>query len=91
MINKYFSREIYALAFDLDGIQTNIRDGKEYTHGLENPIYQFDEFDRISIPTYIVSSGTGLYLYYLLRQPIPMFENIVEELEVLKKELTRMM
>ena len=89
--DSFFGREIYALAFDLDGIQTNIRDGKEYPHGLESLIYQFEELDRIPKPTYIVSSGTGLHLYYLLKQPIPMFENIIEQLEVLKKELTRMM
>ena len=86
-----FGREIYALAFDLDGIQTNIRDGKEYPHGLESLIYQFEELDRLPKPTYIASSGTGLHLYYLFKQPIPMFDNIVEQLEVLKKELTRMM
>ena len=86
-----FGREIYALAFDLDGIQTNIRDGKEYPYGLESLIYQFEELDRLPKPTYIASSGTGLHLYYLFKQPIPMFDNIVEQLEVLKKELTRMM
>lgn len=86
-----FGREIYALAFDLDGIQTNTRNGKEYPYGLESLIYQFEELDRLPKPTYIASSGTGLHLYYLFKQPIPMFDNIVEQLEVLKKELTRMM
>lgn len=86
-----FGREIYALVFDLDGIQTNTRNGKEYPYGLESLIYQFEELDRLPKPTYIASSGTGLHLYYLFKQPIPMFDNIVEQLEVLKKELTRMM
>ena len=36
-------------------------------------------------PTYLISSGTGLHLYYVFEKPIPMFKNIVEQLEKLKK------
>lgn len=85
------ARELYALTFDLDGVQTMIRDGKEYPYGLANLIHQIDDMEIIPKPTYIVSSGTGLHLYYVLEKPLPMFENIVEQLEILKKELTRMM
>ena len=85
------ARELYALTFDLDGVQTMIRDVKEYPYGLANLIHQIDDMEIIPKPTYIVSSGTGLHLYYVLEKPLPMFENIVEQLEILKKELTRMM
>lgn len=36
-------------------------------------------------PTYLISSGTGLHIYYLFEKPIPMFRNIVEQLEKLKE------
>lgn len=39
-------------------------------------------------PTYLVSSGTGIHIYYVFQKPIPLFRNIVEQLEILKKRLT---
>ena len=55
--------------------------------GLKNLINMFG--DKVPRPTYIVSSGTGIHLYYVFKQAIPMFPNIVKEVEKYKKELTR--
>ena len=85
------ARELYALAFDLDGIQTRIKDGEEWPYGLANFFHQVDHMMIMPKPTYVVSSGTGVHLYYVFERPVPMFENIVEQIEILKKELTRMM
>lgn len=85
------ARELYALAFDLDGIQTRIKDKKEWPYGLANFFHQVDNMKILPRPTYVVSSGTGLHLYYVLEKSIPLFVNVVEQLEALKKELTRMM
>lgn len=85
------ARELYALAFDLDGIQTRIKDGEEWPYGLANFFHQADKMEIMPKPTYVVSSGTGVHLYYVFERPVPMFENIVEQIEILKKELTRMM
>lgn len=85
------ARELYALAFDLDGIQTRIKDGEEWPYGLANFFHQVDHMMIMPKPTYVVSSGTGVHLYYVFERPVPMFENIVEQIETLKKELTRMM
>lgn len=85
------ARELYALAFDLDGIQTRIKDGEEWPYGLANFFHQVDDMMIMPKPTYVVSSGTGVHLYYVFERPVPMFENIVEQIEILKKELTRMM
>lgn len=84
------ARMIYAIAFDIDGIQTRIKDGKVYPYGLVNLFHQIDDMKILPIPTYIVCSGTGIHLYFLLEKPIPYFKNIVLELEKLKKELTRL-
>ncbi|MEG1132406.1 MAG: hypothetical protein RSD77_08805, partial [Romboutsia sp.] len=45
--------------------------------------------DRIPMPTYIVSSGTGLHLYYVFEKSIMLFPNVVKQLQKYKKELTR--
>lgn len=79
---------MYAMAFDLDYIR--IVNGKPM--GLMN---LWDghimNAERLPKPTYIVSSGTGLHLYYVFEQAIPLFDNIVKQLQALKHELTEMM
>ncbi len=80
-------RLLYALVFDVDGLIVDSEDGSLV--GLENLIHQYEDLtDRIPKPTYIVSSGTGVHLYYVFKKPIPMFENIMDQLERLKRQLT---
>lgn len=74
------ARFIYALAFDLDGIETQ--------EHLDNLFFQIDN-EKLPKPTYIVWSGGGVHLYYNFVKPIPCFDNIKEQLGLLKKELTR--
>lgn len=74
------ARFIYALAIDLDGI--------EEEQNIIDLFHQINNRERIPKPTYIVSSGTGLHLYYQFEQPIPCFENIVKQLQRLKNDLT---
>lgn len=81
------ARFLYALAIDLDGVAT-----------LENWDFLLEQFERglewhyfiwgLPTPTYLVSSGTGLHLYYVFEKPIPLFKNVVKQLEVLKRQLT---
>lgn len=75
------ARFIYALAFDLDGITD-----EQYLIDL---FYQMEN-NILPLPTYTVSSGSGLHLYYQLEQPIPCFKNIVIQLANLKKDLTKL-
>lgn len=84
-----YARFIYAIAIDLDGIDSEknmnvlFKQIETTDYLLENGVYW-----GLPAPTYFVSSGTGLHLYYLLEKPIPLFRNIVEQLEVLKRRLT---
>lgn len=83
------ARFLYALAIDLDGIET-----------ITNLEVLMDQYERgesfveahvywgLPTPTYIVSSGTGIHIYYVFEKPIPLFRNIVEQLETLKRRLT---
>ena len=83
------ARLMYALAIDLDGVKT--------LNNFQNLIDQFaraDEFIAhkayfgLPTPTYLISSGTGIHIYYVFREPIPLFKNVVKQLERLKKRLT---
>ena len=84
------AHELFAIAFDLDGVK--IEDGKPV--GLVDLLYQMDDVPGVRPPvlprpTYIVSSGTGLHLYYLLDQPVRMWPNVCEALCVFRNALTR--
>ena len=80
------ARELYALAFDLDGL---ISTDKSPYSGIKELFWQIENTDyRIPKPTYVVSSGTGLHLYYVFEKPIPLFANVLEQLEVYKRKLT---
>lgn len=74
------ARFLYALAIDLDGITTEKQ--------LAALFRQF-RLGYLPQPTYTVSSGSGIHLYYKLEQPLPCFKNIVKQLAKFKKELTR--
>lgn len=81
------ARLLYAIAIDLDGVTTEkgfdfLMEQIEHGDIMQKFVWGLPE------PTYIVSSGTGLHLYYVFKQPIPLFRNIVEELEKLKRRLT---
>lgn len=82
-----FARFLYAMAIDLDGVDTL----KEWNFLLTQV---FEGHKMLAFiwglpqPTYIVASGTGLHLYFVFKQPIPLFKNTVKELEKLKRRLT---
>ena len=84
--NSDNARALYALTIDLDGVI--IKNGDDPT-GLKTLFHQIENLDRIPMPTYIVSSGTGLHLYYVFKKPIMLFPNVVKQLQKYKRELTR--
>ena len=84
--NSDNARALYALTIDLDGLI--IKNGDD-PFGLKTLFHQIENIDRIPMPTYIVSSGTGLHLYYVFEKPIMLFPNVVKQLQVYKRELTR--
>lgn len=83
------ARFAYAMTFDLDHI-IHTANGKP--QGLIDLINgHIKRAERIPEPTFIVSSGTGLHLYYVFEKPIPLFDNIVRQLQVYKHEMTELM
>lgn len=81
------ARFAYAIAVDLDKIRT--KDGQ--------PVGLIDLWnghimraERIPKPTYIVSSGTGLHLYYVFDQAVALFQDTAKQLQDYKRELTEL-
>lgn len=74
------ARYLYALAIDLDGIDTDSR-MRDLWFQIDNEVHPR--------PTYVVTSGNGLHLYYVFEKPIPLFSNVVEGLTKLRRELIR--
>lgn len=73
------ARLLFALVFDLDEVGSK----------------QLDSFfgfwiahNRIPFPTYIINSGGGVHLYYVFKNPIPLYPNIQKQLKKLKYALT---
>lgn len=69
------ARKIYALVFDLDGI-----DARKLENGL---LHEFDSGFNPR-PTYIVNSGHGLHLYYIFDEPLDAYPNVQRGLKSIK-------
>lgn len=81
------ARVMYALVVELDNLLVG-KDGAQ--KGLYSLIEQWSEkVHWIPKPTYTVASGNGLHLYYLFERGIPLFPNVVKELQAYKRELTK--
>ena len=83
------ARFLYARAIDLDGVKT-LANFQTLINQYEKGDYFADHhvYYGLPTPTYLISSGTGIHIYYVLKEPVPMFKNIVKQLEKLKRRLT---
>lgn len=80
------ARVMYALCIELDNLITT-KDGRQ--RGLNVLIDQWSErVDWIPRPTFLVASGSGVHLYYVFEQGIPLFKNVVDSMKVYKRQLT---
>ncbi|PIE80458.1 MAG: hypothetical protein CSA15_01960, partial [Candidatus Delongbacteria bacterium] len=87
------AQQMNALIFDLDNVGKNELDNILYR------IYDLPSVQRgmggdgyglrvIPEPTFLVSSGSGLHLYYVFDRPIDLYPNIKLQLKALKYDLT---
>lgn len=85
--NQRLARDLFSITFDLDGIKI---DDSSNPIGLMNLIHQMEsENNLLPKATYIVCSGNGLHLYYLLDNPLHLYSNNMKQLHRLRKELTK--
>lgn len=73
------ARFLYAFTVDLDGVGIN---------ELKTLFYQFSTKFTLA-PTYVVNSGTGLHLYYMLEEPVPLYPTLQQKLKDIKYALIR--
>lgn len=71
--------KMFAMIIDLDGV-----DGTK----LNNLLNGAFEVDAYPIPNYVVLSGSGVHLYYVFEEPIPLYPNIKLQLKNFKYALT---
>ena len=87
------ARFVYAIAIDVDKIRMKPDRRTEEPEGLRDlyhQMYHDTKYGRyLPKPTYMVGSGSGLHLYYVLETPLPLYHEIAKELQKLKRELTR--
>lgn len=76
--------KVYALIFDYDGVTES---------GLNNFLHgtQVKEYDIYPCPNYVILSGHGLHLYYLMEYPVPLYPNIKLQLKAFKYALIEKM
>ena len=69
------ARVMYALCIELDNLITT-KDGRQ--RGLNVLLDQWTErVDWIPRPTFLVASGSGVHLYYVFENGIPLFKNAI--------------
>ena len=73
------ARYLYALVFDLDGVEMP---------QLRDTLYQMNK-GILPKATFVVNSGTGLHLYYVLTEPVPMYPQNQKYVKELKYALIR--
>lgn len=81
------ARFLHAFAIDLDGVEpqqmANILKQIRNGHDPARPLWT-----SLPQPTFIVNSGTGIHLYFVLDRPIPLVPRIVPFLQAVKESLT---
>ena len=83
------ARYMYGIAIDVDRLRISTKTGNPT--GIDTLWNKhIIGADRVPRPTYIVASGSGIHLYYLLSRPVAMFGRITRQLQKLKHELTEL-
>lgn len=74
-ISKKSAKDIYTFIIDMDNV---------YSGTLQNALRQewkTANGEPLPMPTYIVNSGTGLHLYFVLSEPIPNYKSTTADLD----------
>lgn len=74
--------KMYALIFDLDGVTEK---------GLRALWSQCVNAEILPLPNYLILSGHGVHLYYVMEDPVPLYPNIKIQTKALKYALTEKM
>lgn len=80
-ISKRTAKDVHALIIDMDNV---------YSGTLQNALqrdWRSGNDEVFAKPTYIVNSGTGLHLYFVFDEPVPVFADSRENLDKVYRAL----
>lgn len=80
-ISKKSAKDIYTFIIDMDNVYSGT-----LLNALQND-WKTANDEPLPMPTYIVNSGTGLHLYFVLTEPIPNYRATTENLDKLYRAL----
>ena len=80
-ISKRSAKDIYTFIIDMDNVYSGT-----LLNALQND-WKTANNEPLPMPTYIVNSGTGLHLYFVLNEPIPNYRATTENLDKLYRAL----
>ena len=83
---KSMAHALHAVVIDLDGLK--VRDGEP--KGFMALLAMIGKEGGLPQPTYIVASGTGLHLYFMLEEPYLLLPDAMDALSEMRRTLTRM-
>lgn len=72
------AHQLWGFCIDLDGVGLD---------QLEDLLFQIEK-KVLPAPTYLINSGHGLHVYYLLDEPVPLYKHLHQPLNDLKHGLT---
>lgn len=79
-VSKATAKDIHAFIIDMDNVYSGV-----LLSALRNAWNT--EKEELPMPTYIVNSGTGLHLYFLLKEPVPHYQCNAENIDQLYRRL----
>lgn len=84
---KSNAHELFAIVIDIDYVE--VRHLKNLLYHFENYLQGQTHLTWQLAPTFLVSSGKGVHLYYLLQKPVPMYHEHERIYSELKKAFIR--
>lgn len=86
------ARFMYALVIEIDNLVPRNEGIAELMYALGDKNWDGEPKIRLCVPpTYIVCSGTGVHLYWLLKEPVPLYPNELDCWTFLKDEWTALL
>lgn len=81
-ISKKSAKDVHSFIIDMDNVYAGV-----LRTALQDDWYTNDHTEYLPMPTYIVNSGTGLHLYFVLDEPVPNYKISTENLDKLYRTL----
>lgn len=80
-ISKSTAQNIYSFIVDMDNVYSGV-----LLRSLQHN-WKLETGEAVPMPTYIVNSGTGLHLYFVLEEPLPCYKSQIKQIDQLYRRL----